>query len=57
MKLTERIGTENAGKVLIAEKYIVGMEVISKNPSDKVFMPNNFNPLFNFEMKTSDNKN
>jgi len=49
-QIIEKIGKENAGKVLISEKYILGMESISKNPSDKVFVPNNFSPLFNFDL-------
>jgi len=54
-KIQETIGPllvegETAGKVLISEKYILGMESISKNPSDKMFVPNNFSPLFNFDL-------
>lgn len=33
-------------KALIAQKYISGMDSISKNPGDKVFIPNNFMALY-----------
>ncbi len=45
-KLTERIGGEQAAAVLIAQKYLTGFDTISKNPSDKVFLPNSFQALF-----------
>lgn len=38
--------TEMAIKALIAQKYIAGMDSISKNPADKVFIPNNFQGMF-----------
>ena len=38
-------------KVLIAQKFITGMDSISKNPADKVFLPNNFQGIF--EVMTS----
>jgi regulator of protease activity HflC (stomatin/prohibitin superfamily) len=45
-KLQERISPESAAAVLIAQKYLLGFETISKNPSDKVFLPNSFQGLF-----------
>ena len=45
-KLTERIGGDQAAAVLIAQKYLTGFDTISKNPSDKVFLPNSFQALF-----------
>jgi regulator of protease activity HflC (stomatin/prohibitin superfamily) len=35
----------NAANLLLAQKYIDGMDVISKNPADKVFIPNNYKML------------
>ncbi len=46
-KLIERIDADRAAAVLIAQKYLAGFESISKNPSDKVFLPNSFQGLFN----------
>jgi hypothetical protein len=40
-------------KVLIAQKYISGMDSISKNPADKVFLPNNFQGLFEITSKNN----
>jgi regulator of protease activity HflC (stomatin/prohibitin superfamily) len=45
-KLNERMSADNAAAVLIAQKYLSGFDVISKNPSDKVFLPNSFQGLF-----------
>ncbi len=39
--LIEKLGIENATKILAADKYIQAMEQITKNPSHKVFLPNN----------------
>lgn len=38
-------------KALIAQKYIAGMDSISKNPADKVFIPNNFQGIFSISSK------
>ena len=43
--LTESIGAEKANGVLLAQKAIEGYNVISKNPADKVFVPNNATAL------------
>ena len=45
-KVSEGSNTEVAGQVMMAQKYIDGMKAISKNPSDKVFLPNNFQGMF-----------
>ena len=45
-KLQEKISPDNAAAVLLAQKYLLGFETITKNPSDKVFLPNSFKGLF-----------
>lgn len=45
-KLKETSSLEIAGQVMISQKYIDGMQTISGNPSDKVFLPNSFQGLF-----------
>jgi regulator of protease activity HflC (stomatin/prohibitin superfamily) len=45
-KLKENTSTEIAGQIIISQKYIDGMKVISNNASNKVFLPNNFQGLF-----------
>ncbi len=43
--LAETVGAEKANGILLAQKAIEGYSVISKNPADKVFVPNNANAL------------
>ena len=45
-KLNERMSPDKAAAILIAQKYLAGFDTISKNPSDKVFLPNSFQGLF-----------
>lgn len=45
--LAEIVGPVEASRLLLAQKYLEGFESISQNPSDKVFLPNNFNAAFN----------
>lgn len=45
--LAEIVGPVEASRLLLAQKYLEGFENISQNPSDKVFLPNNFNAAFN----------
>ena len=45
--LMETVSPEDAAKILIAQKVLNGFDVITKNPSDKVFLPNSFHTLFN----------
>lgn len=45
-KLKENSTPEIAGQIIISQKYIDGMKTISSNPSDKVFLPNSFNGMF-----------
>ena len=37
---------QDAVQILVAQKYLDGFEAISKNPADKVFLPNSFKGLF-----------
>ena len=37
---------QDAVQILIAQKYLDGFDAISKNPADKVFLPNSFKGLF-----------
>jgi regulator of protease activity HflC (stomatin/prohibitin superfamily) len=53
-RLQEKISPENAAAVLIAQKYLLGFETISKNPSDKVFLPNSFRGLFSVSTEQGD---
>lgn len=55
-KLTEKTSPEIAGNIIISQKYIDGMKSISNNPSHKVFIPNNFNGLFQFPYKDNSSK-
>jgi len=45
-KLKQNSSVEIAGQIIISQKYIDGMKTISSNPSDKVFLPNGFQGLF-----------
>ncbi len=49
------VGPTEAARLLLAQKYIEGFEIISKNPSNKVFLPNNFNAAFTFSTETAPN--
>lgn len=46
--LGEGLSTDSASRLLLAQKYINGFETISRNPADKVFVPNSFQGLFSF---------
>ena len=52
-QLKDKTDSQTAGQILIAQKYIEGMEAITKNPSDKVFLPSNFQGILSI---TGDNK-
>ncbi len=45
-QLKEQVGEAEAARIVIAQKYLSGFEAISKNASDKVFLPNSFQGLF-----------
>ena len=49
--------TDGAMQALIAQKYIDGFDTISRNPADKVFVPNSFTGLFSFPMPSSGAEN
>ena len=42
------VSDTQAAKLLMAQKFIEGFQVISTNPAHKVFLPNNFQALFSF---------
>jgi len=44
--LAEKGLKQDAVQILLAQKYLDGFEAISKNPADKVFLPNSFKGLF-----------
>lgn len=48
--LKDSVG-QNASTLLLAQKYIDGFDKISKNPSDKVFLPNSFKGLLGFQLE------
>jgi regulator of protease activity HflC (stomatin/prohibitin superfamily) len=54
LKIKEGVNADIAGQVMIAQKYLDGMKVISAQPSNKVFLPNGFQGLFN--ISTNGNK-
>ena len=45
-KLKDASNAEIAGQIILSQKYIDGMNTISSNPSDKVFLPNSFQGMF-----------
>jgi regulator of protease activity HflC (stomatin/prohibitin superfamily) len=45
-KIKEKVSEGSASQIMMAQKYIDGMQTISTNPADKVYLPNNFNGLF-----------
>jgi regulator of protease activity HflC (stomatin/prohibitin superfamily) len=48
-RLGERLTPEGAVRVLIAQKFIHGFDIISRNPSDKVFLPSSFQGIFSID--------
>jgi regulator of protease activity HflC (stomatin/prohibitin superfamily) len=48
-QLKEKTDAHTAGQILVAQKFIEGLDKITKNPSDKVFLPNSFQGLFNIQ--------
>jgi regulator of protease activity HflC (stomatin/prohibitin superfamily) len=46
-------GTEGALNIILAQKYLNGMETITKNPADKVFIPNSYQTLIGLSDDTS----
>jgi len=39
------VGESKATELLLAQKYLAGLETITRNPADKVFLPNTFSGL------------
>ena len=48
--MSQVLPAEKAAELLIAQRYIDGFSAISEKDGDKVFLPNNFQGLFNFWM-------
>lgn len=44
--ISSHAGPEHAAQLLAAQKVLVGYNSISKNPADKVFLPNHFSGVF-----------
>lgn len=42
LKLKEQTNEEAASKIILSQKYIDGMKIITQNPGDKVFLPAGF---------------
>lgn len=53
-RLAEKVSADSAAQILIAQKFLDGLKAISKNPADKVFLPNSFQGLFS--VSTDDNR-
>ncbi len=49
-EMAEIVGGEKAAELLLAQKYVEGFEKISQNPSNKVFLPNNFKSAFDMRV-------
>lgn len=47
--LKKEVGEEKASKIILAQKYIDGMQEITNNAANKVYLPNNFNGLINLK--------
>ncbi|MBI9062607.1 MAG: SPFH/Band 7/PHB domain protein [Marinilabiliaceae bacterium] len=52
-KLKENASLELAGQIILSQKYIDGMQIISNNPGDKVFLPNSFQGMFDISTDKS----
>lgn len=44
-QLREQVGEADAVRIVIAQKYLAGFEIITKHASNKVFLPNSFQGL------------
>lgn len=53
-KLQETLDAKDAAAVLVAHKYLAGFDTISKNPANKVFLPNSFHGLFTLPTDNED---
>ncbi|WP_394747091.1 SPFH domain-containing protein [Spongiimicrobium salis] len=43
LKLKEHTTGDTATQIMLSQKYIDGMKIVSQNPSNKVFLPSDFN--------------
>jgi len=55
-RLKEQVGEREAARIVVAQKYISGFEVIAKNASDKVFLPNSFQGLLSIGTESRQSK-
>lgn len=56
LTLSKTVGESDAAKILIAQKTLDGFSTISKNPSDKVFIPSNINAFLSIQESKVNNK-
>jgi|688.fasta_scaffold301004_1 regulator of protease activity HflC (stomatin/prohibitin superfamily) len=49
------IGDNKALELLLAQKYIIGFETITKNPADKVFLPNSISSMISMNIDGRNN--
>lgn len=52
-RLMQVTTAENAARIIIAQKYLDGLERISRNPADKVFLPNGFQGLMSIDGRSA----
>lgn len=50
--LAEAVGTEEASRILLAQKVLDGFDKISKNPGDKVFLPSSLQGVIELSTNT-----
>ncbi|ELR68382.1 hypothetical protein C900_00414 [Fulvivirga imtechensis AK7] len=55
-KISERVGSPMAGQIILSQKYLEGMDVITKNAGNKVFLPTHFNGMFNISAENNEIK-
>ncbi len=48
-QLVHHVPPDWAARIVIAQKYLDGFDRITKNPSDKVFLPNGYPAIFDFD--------
>lgn len=52
-RLMQVTTAENAARIVLAQKYLDGIERISRNPADKVFLPNDFQGLMTLSAQSN----
>ena len=55
-EVAQKVGSEKASELLIAQKYIQGFDKITKNKSDKVFLPNSYQTLLGINGNLPDSR-